>query len=384
MDVTVAPGFVRAALGKYAALRPEFCRPALVCAPNFESARQGPFISQAPSRSKIIPFRYFEPAKRRATQYEEVTLHSQWDPKNFAVQGWFNRDQNGRAAWDDSSTRLKAQDWWAYRDPAEVWFRPYVTRQAATGSAITQAVEGAHRARLFEGMLPRWQEFLATHYAAYRFPEYGLFMALSYAQREALSDVVAGPLLFQGREKDRHAQDIALYGLALEAALPIYDESQCKALWLESPVWQPARRVIEYLMASRDWGEITIVINLVYEPLFATLFNRELMLRSASRHGDPVTSVIAAGAEKDRVPRQAAATALVHFLLVQDTSNAQVLNEWLSDWTPQVMSACDALAPLFDVLDVPVQSFATARATVVRDWQQLVHDCGLEPAQVQI
>ena len=341
-------------------------------------------MSQAPSRSKIIPFRYFEPAKRRATQYEEVTLHSQWDPKNFAVQGWFNRDQNGRAAWDDSSTRLKAQDWWAYRDPAEDWFRPYVTRQAATGSAITQAVEGAQRARLFEGMLPRWQEFLATHYAAYRFPEYGLFMALSYAQREALSDVVAGPLLFQGLEKDRHAQDIALYGLALEAALPIYDESQCKALWLESPVWQPARRVIEYLMASRDWGEITIVINLVYEPLFATLFNRELMLRSASRHGDPVTSVIAAGAEKDRVPRQAAATALVHFLLVQDTSNAQVLNEWLSDWTPQVMSACDALAPLFDVLDVPVQSFATARATVVRDWQQLVHDCGLEPAQVQI
>ena len=55
-------------------------------------------------------------------------------------------------------------------------------------------------------MLPRWQQFLATHYAAYRFPEYGLFMALSYAQREALSDVVAGPLLFQGLEKDRHSR----------------------------------------------------------------------------------------------------------------------------------------------------------------------------------
>ncbi len=339
-------------------------------------------MSQMPSRSKIIPFRYFEPAKRRATQYEEVTLHSQWDPKNFAALGWFNRDKNGRAAWDDSSTKLKAQDWWAYRDPAEDWFRPYVTRQAATGSAITQAVEGAQRARLFEGLLPRWQAFLATHYAAYRFPEYGLFMALSYAQREALSDVVAGPLLFQGLEKDRHSQDIALYGMALESALPTYDEGNCKALWLESPVWQPTRRVIEYLMASRDWGEINFVINLIYEPLFAALFNRELVLRSAPRHGDPVTSVIAQGAEKDRVPRQAAASALVRFLLAQDGGNVDVMNDWLATWTPQVMSACDAIAPLFEALDVPVQSFAAARRTVVHEWQQLLLDCGLNGSQV--
>ncbi len=339
-------------------------------------------MSQAPSRHKIIPFRYFEPAKRRATQYEEVTLHSQWDPKNFAVQGWFNRDSNGRAPWDESSTRLKAQNWWDYRDPAEDWFRPYVTRQAATGSAITQAVEGAQRAHLFQGMLPRWQEFLATHYAAYRFPEYGLFMALSYAQREALSDVVAGPLLFQGLEKDRHAQDIALYGMALETALPTYNEDQCKALWLDSPLWQPTRRVIEFLMASRDWGEINFVINLIYEPLFAALFNRELVLRSAPRHGDPVTSVIAQGAEKDRVPRQAAASALVRFLLAQDGGNVDVMNDWLATWTPQVMSACDAIAPLFEALDVPVQSFAAARRTVVHEWQQLLLDCGLNGSQV--
>ena len=52
------------------------------------------------ARSKIIPFRYFEPAKRRATQYEEVTMHVQWDPKNYAFQGWFNLDANGRPTWD--------------------------------------------------------------------------------------------------------------------------------------------------------------------------------------------------------------------------------------------------------------------------------------------
>lgn len=323
-----------------------------------------------PPRSKVVSLRYLEPAKRRATQYEEVTLHAQWDPQNFATQGWFNRDEEGRPAWDAGSTVLKARDWWAYRDPAEEWFRPYVARQAALGSAITLATEGAQQADLFADVTPPWRAFLATHYAAYRFPEYGLFMALSYAQREALSDVVAGPLLFQSLEKARHAQDIALYTMALEDALPGFSDAECKALWMDSPVWQPTRRVIEYLMASRDWGEINFVINLIYEPLFATLFNRELLLRCAARHGDSVAGVIAAGAEKDRTVRQSAASALVRFLLAQDANNALAFNAWLAHWTPLVMDAVQHIAPVFVTLST--QTFESARQVVVRDWRALM------------
>ncbi|MDA0823786.1 MAG: hypothetical protein O3C28_15410 [Proteobacteria bacterium] len=339
-------------------------------------------MSQTPTRRKVVPLRYVEPAKRRATQYEEVTLHSQWDPKNFAIQGWFNRDIHGRPPWDEHSTALKATEWWAYRDPAQDWFRPYVTRQVATGNSITQAIEGATRAQLFDGLLPKWKVFLETHYAAYRYPEYGLFMALSYAQREALSDVVAGPLLFQSMEKDRHAQDIALYGMALEDAIPGFDEAQSKTLWMESPVWQGARRVIEYLMASRDWGEINFVINLIYEPLFATLFNRELVLRTASRHGDTVAAVIAEGAEKDRQHRQASAVALVGFLLGEEGDNRVVLHGWIEHWAPLVTDAVDALAPLFDLTDVQVQTFAQARQMVFEQWRTLMRDSELDIAAV--
>ncbi len=331
-------------------------------------------------RSKVVPLRYFEPAKRRATQYEEVTLHTQWDPQNFASQGWFNRDEEGRPAWDAGSTVLKAHDWWAYRDPAEEWFRPYVARQAALGSAITLATEGATQAALFADVTAPWRAFLATHYAAYRFPEYGLFMALSYAQREALSDVVAGPLLFQSLEKARHAQDIALYTMALEDALPGFSDAECKSLWMDSPVWQPTRLVIEYLMAARDWGEINFVINLIYEPLFATLFNRELLLRCAARHGDSVAGVIAAGAEKDRTVRQSAALALVRFLLVQDANNALVFNGWLAQWTPLVMDAVQHIAPLFATLST--QTFESARQVVVRDWRALMLELELSVPEV--
>ena len=333
-------------------------------------------------RGKVVPFRYLHPAKRRATQYEEVTVHIQWHPKNFALQGWFNLDHNGKSAWDDDSTVLKADDWWSYRDPAQEGFRPFVTRQAATGDAIERAVEGARRAELFEGFTPKWREFLATHYAVYRYPEYGLFMSLSYAQREALSDVVASPIVFQGLEKDRHAQDIALYCMELESQLPSFSDATCKELWMESPIWQPTREVIELLMASRDWGEINFVINLIHEPLLAALFSRELVMRFAPRHGDPVTPTVAEGAETDRQYRQAACVALAKYLIDQDPANRAVMQGWLAVWAPRVMRAVEALAPLFKMTEIEVRTFNDASTAVQEQWREIIADIGLEiPAE---
>lgn len=335
------------------------------------------------TRGKVIPFRYFDPAKRRASQYEEVTMHVQWDPKNYASQGWFNRDQNGRPAWDDKTTVLKAEDWWAYRDPSEEWFRPFVTRQAATGDSIERAVEGARRADMFSGFMPRWREFLATHYAVYRYPEYGLFMSLCYAQREALSDVVASPMVFQGLEKDRHAQDITLYCMALESELEGFSDESCKSLWMESPIWQPTREVVELLMASRDWGEINFVINLIYEPLLAALFSRDLVMRFASRHGDSVTPVIAEGAENDRQIRQLAASALAKFLIEQDAGNLAIMEGWVALWLPRILKATTSLAPLFDMTDIEVDTFDAANARVTAQWRALMVDIGFKsPGEV--
>src|SRR5947208_3062545 len=105
--------------------------------------------STGQKKPPTIDFRYLKPAKRRPTQYEEVTLHTQWDPKNFARQGWFSPSSSGRPPWDENSTRLRANDWWGYRDPGQQWFRAYVEIQSRHEEAIELAVEGAKRSGLF-------------------------------------------------------------------------------------------------------------------------------------------------------------------------------------------------------------------------------------------
>lgn len=299
---------------------------------------------------KKTGFIYINPEKKRPSQYEEITLHTQWDPRNFASAGWFNRDKNGQPPWREDASLLRATDWWAYRDPNAEWFRPFVKRQADVGRAIEQSIASAKRSDSFRTFDQSWVKFLENHYAAYRFAEYGLFLALCQAQREAGSDVVAQPIVFQSVEKDRHAQDITLYCMELETAIDNFSDANAKASWMEAPEWQGLRRITEYLLACRDWGEIYVVINCLLEPLVSTLFCRELVLRHAPIHGDSVTTTLVQGAEADRAGRYDSMKAFVTMTIDQNAKNREVIQDWLDKWRPLAEQAAKDILPLFSTL----------------------------------
>jgi hypothetical protein len=335
-------------------------------------------------RAPSVDFSYFKPAGRRPTQYEEVTLHTQWSPKNFATQGWFSPSSSGRPMWSEDSTLLRATDWWAYRDPGQVWFRPYVELQAGQEEAIELAVEGAKQSGLFADFTPAWRGILASYYAAYRYVEYGLFLSFCYAQREALSDVVATPLVFEGLDKDRHAQAIALYCMDLEESLPGFSDAGAEQVWLTDPIYQPSREYIERLLACRDWGEITIAVNLIFEPLVAAMFGREFLSRFAARHGDSVTPVILETAEADRRRNRAATLELVRCLLREDPANAAVFEQWLTKWTPLALRAAHALTPLFGMTEEQPIGFAQAWQRVSAGWVAQIRELGLRAPGVEV
>jgi hypothetical protein len=331
-----------------------------------------------PRVSKKTGFVYIKPAKRKPSQYEEITLHTQWDPRNFAVAGWFNLDKNGQPPWREDATLLKATDWWEYRDPNAEWFRPFVKRQADIGRSIEQAIAGAKRANTCAAFDESWTEFLQTHYAAYRFAEYGLFLILCQAQREAGSDVVAQPMIFQSVEKDRHAQDITLYCMELESQIEGFSDERAKGTWMNAPEWQGLRRVTEYLLACRDWGEIYLVVNCLLEPLVSALICRDLIFRNAARHGDVITSVIAQAAESCRENNAASTKALVDMLLKQEPEhNLAVINGWFDKWLPLVEQAAEDITPLFSTLSLCNVDGKDALANIKAEFKTYMEELGL-------
>jgi hypothetical protein len=327
-------------------------------------------------------FSYIQPRQgRRATEYEELTLYIQQDPKQFAWAGWPILTPEGRSTWSEDTTAVRSSDWWVFRDPNKTWQRPYVKLQAEQGRALERLIETAKARDLFASCDPIWvQEILARHYAACTFLEYGLFRAFSYAQREALSEVVGNPCVFNAADKIRYAQEISLYGMELAQALPGFSDAEAKTTWLTDPLWQGVRENVERLMVTRDWAEVIVATNVVFEPLVGELLRVEFFLRCASRNGDSVTPAIVESAEGDWERNRKWTRAFLQFLL-EDPSHAarnrEILQHWIDHWLPFSLTAAQGLAPLFEQPMVKAQSFAEALARVRQAHAALVAEVGL-------
>ena len=76
--------------------------------PVFTDAEAG--AKEFPS-SKSRSYNYFEPRKRRATVYEDVTVDVQPDPERHLTQGWIYAFANGESGYPQEWTALKSSNW---------------------------------------------------------------------------------------------------------------------------------------------------------------------------------------------------------------------------------------------------------------------------------
>jgi hypothetical protein len=327
-------------------------------------------------------FTYFTPKGRHPTEYEDLTLHIQPDPNVFALQGWFTHFPNGRAPWTPESTALRCTNWWEFQDPSKQWQRTYVAAQAEQERGLDRIVDAARSEGLFADFDETWAKtILGKYYAAYACLEYGLFRCFSYAQREALSATAGNVCIFNAADKIRHAQDIALYGMDLAEALPGFSDAEAKTVWLEDPVYQGARKTVEGLMASQDWGEVIIGTNLAFEPVFGVLARVQFFSRFAPRNGDAITPAILATVENDWQRNLKWTKELVQVLLrdpEHGQGNAKVITEWLAKWLPLTRAAMQGFAPLFDVPAVKPHSFAQACERVEGQYTALLKELNLD------
>ncbi|MGA9859091.1 MAG: 2Fe-2S iron-sulfur cluster-binding protein [Solirubrobacteraceae bacterium] len=316
--------------------------------------------ARAPSERE---FGWFTPAARRATLYEDVTIDTQPSIHRHLTRGWPLSFADGRGTWNDASTALRSEDWFAFRDPGEQWERPFYQGQSAIETQLESALRSAAEQGLIDDFAPDWVQFLRDSLQIPAFVEHGLWFALATAARDCLSDTVATCVCLQAAMKQRSAQAIVLYAMDLEphlgCELPI---ATAREAFLTDPAWQPTRRYLERLAATPDWGEVLIAANLCFEPTVGTLIRRELGTRAAAAAGDTVTPVLARAATQEWEWARAWTAALVQFLM---PANRDVIEGWVADWQPQALEAAAAIAP--DAA-APVHAYADAlRAEALRE-----------------
>lgn len=347
------------------------------------SAAPAPFPGKPPR-----DFTFIKPSQRRLTEYEALTVHQQPDPLGFDrvhgnldVTEWYVLRPDGSALWRPESTLLRHPDWYAYRDPAQQWQRTYVRQQEQQETSIERATEDAGLDGSLAELDAQWvSRVLCGHYRAWSFFEYAVFRALAPAQREALADTIGSVLCFQSFDHLRHAQDIVIYLVELESYHGAVNDAAGKAAWLEAPRYQPSRKLAEQIMATNDWGELLVGLNLAVGPLLQQVAVSELVRRHAQSNRDPVASHIVLTAERDRRRNLAAAQAFVRMLtadgLAESQHNRGVIQQWLDDWSFRSDDAARALAPAFDEPVVKAIDFETAHRTARQTQAKLLAELG--------
>src|SRR5919204_796032 len=311
-------------------------------------------------------FQWYTPKKRRATLYEDVTVDSQPSIHRHLDRGWPVHFEDGRGMWSEDSTALRSSDWYDFRDPGQLWERPYYQEGTAHEQLIEGAVRTARRERAFDDFSPEWVDFLRRYLQVPAFIEHGIWLALASASRETLSDTVTHCVALEAAMKQSQAQAYLLYGMDLEEHFGDFPVDRARESFLRDEPWQPARRYVERLRATPDWGERVIAANVCFEPRVGLLIRRELLMRSVRFNGDILTQALSHVAQLEWEWVRGWTVDLVDFLLADGehgAHNREVLTGWLTEWMPLAEEAAQQLEPVFDDLPAGI-SFDDARANV--------------------
>lgn len=331
---------------------------------------------------------YITPAGRRISDYEAAICHAQADYGQYDTGNWFLLRSDGRGVFDAGTTAVQHPNWFDYRDPSGLWQRTYVRRQAEQERSIAAAIDVAKQTSVFADMDHVWtNDVLARYYEAIGCLEWGLYLAHTRPVRESLSDTLAMALVFSAADRLRHQQAIALYSLDLEEECVGYQGGLGKDAWLHDPALQPARWVVEALMANADWVETMVAVNLVFDPLFVTFALGHLLRRSAPLNGDALTPQIIGTVERDRIRNREATAALLKMLLqpadrrgssVPVSDNRQLIQQWLEKWASHSLEATQAFAAVFELPPAIRIAPEAALAETVLEWEQTLGRLTLE------
>jgi len=327
-------------------------------------------------------FTWFEPRGRRPTEYELYTVGQQSTPKEWLRVGWPLHFDDGRDPYVDESTRVRSSRWRDWRDPFQIWQRPYVQVSNFEEQALDRLVPAALAGGALQAINETWlHEVMGRYYAAWPYAEYGLFLSLCYAVREALADTVMFALAYEATDKLRHQQDVVRLLMDLHDLDSTFSDDHARDAWMSDPALVPTRENIERIFSLTDWGEMVVAINLAFEPLVGALVKDEFLARNASHNGDPATSMILAAARRDTERHLGTTSDFVQFLASDPdfgTANRRVLSEWVRRWTQESVKAAEAASALFQTSGITVVDNADVALERVTSAQTtLVHELGI-------
>lgn len=270
---------------------------------------------------------------QKPTEYAELTVGLQWTGETLV--------QTNVGGWSDDSTGLGGVRWEDFRDPAQLTYRTYVTRQDRAERELDAVLRVAGAEGFAAGLDPAWKAALTILVGGMSFAEWGVAMSMQYVQRFCLGSTIAQSAQLQVSDELRHAQrdlewfDLLTGGSAVEA-----DEH--RRAWMDNQAMQPLRRYVETALVIEDWAEVIVAVNVVLEGLLQP-YLRTVHTEGGRAYGDLATVVLAQQIWTDEERHLLWADALVDFAIESNDANRDIVAGWVDTYLPEAEAAVAAI-----------------------------------------
>lgn len=272
---------------------------------------------------------HLESSNRVPTEYDIATSRilyyaGRGFEVDLPVSAWYERYQQG--------SPFTCDDWEEFRDPRATTYSRYATLQAAKEALVDALLESIERDDSERGRDAAWLAALERIVPPARHLFHGLQMAACYVGQMAPSGRIAICAMFQAADEMRRLQRFAYRMALLRRAAPGFGD-RARELWEDHPAWQGARETVERLLATYDWGEAFVALDLVLKPRIDAFFG-EAFARAAVAAGDPLWAEVLASLDQDCAWHRDWSGALAARVAERSPGARASVDGWRRKWEP--------------------------------------------------
>ena len=277
---------------------------------------------------------------KAASRYQEATLDMQ------PTTNWHYRPlwEPERHVFDVRRTNIVMADWYAFKDPRHYYYGVYTMARAKQQEGADKQFEFAEKRNLFGGLDDAARDALVTALIPLRHYEWGSNMNNTYCCAYGYGTAITQACNYAAMDRLGIAQYLSRIGLLLDGNQGSALEAG-KQAWLNDPAWQGVRRVLENLFVTKDWFELFVAQNLVFDGLLYPLMFRHYVDAASPRTGNALAMLTEFMndwyAETTRW-----VDATVRTAADESPENRARLAGWVSAWRDEVQRALAPLATL--------------------------------------
>ena len=275
---------------------------------------------------------------KQPSRYQEAVFDLQ--PKvNFHYRPTWDPE---REIYDVRRTAVKMEDFDQLLDPRQYYYGTYTIQRAKQQDSQEANFAFVEKRDLFDTIPQDWKDKLVKLVLPVRHIAWAANTNNSFIAAYGYGAPVTSAATFQMTDELGNAQYITRIGLIL-GNNETTQLSLAKEFWLNDPLWQPMRRLVEDSMVVKDWFELHVLQNFLIDGgVYPLVFDR--LDREIEDHGGTAFSMLTefTAAWFDEAKRWT--DAVIKVAAQESAENQATLNGWLASWSPRVREALQPLA----------------------------------------